>query len=425
MPRGSRDLLRFIGQSAIAMSLATIPGQLVIAQESPAKTESAGRTLSLNECLAMAMDQQASIRAARATLHANIAKSDALERSGRLGAVLSSDLRVRRQQVSHGIQASRLGVAKAENETRQAVTFTYLMAVYAAQQKRELAAMTANLKQLREGASRLAERFPGQLELVEIANNATASKVPEADNGYEQALAALREAIGTCERVAPANDAIPSATCSIASKDEAISMAVNNRPEIGQAELASIIFALEIEAQCRMRFTMAGRTLASGSDLHAILIPTGQFDEKYLPGAIAPEMPSVIPGNRRDRVTQAEILATRATIVREKVQALVELESGNAWLRYKQNADKLPTLEKAIKVAHKRSQELNDDLGGDNKVSPRDVLEAGLIETTLKQQSIEAKLAAIQALATLERATGGAFTLELDWKAAAPAPKTN
>ena len=111
MPRGSRDLLRFIGQSAIAMSLATIPGQLVIAQESPAKTESAGRTLSLNECLAMAMDQQASVRAARATLHANIAKSDALERSGRLGAVLSSDLRVRRQQVSHGIQASRLGVA--------------------------------------------------------------------------------------------------------------------------------------------------------------------------------------------------------------------------------------------------------------------------------------------------------------------------
>lgn len=425
MSRGSRDLLRFIGQSAIALSLAAAPTGILYAWEAPAKAEPAGKVLDLKACLAMAMEQQATIRAARATLHANMAKSTALERSGRFGAMLSSDLRVRRNQVSQGIQACQLGVAKAENETRQAVTYTYLMAVYAAQQKRELAAMTANLKQLKEGASRLAERFPGQLELVEIANHATASKTPDADHGLEQALAALREAIGTSDRIIPAHDTLPAASCPIATRDEAITMAVNNRPELGQAELASVIFAMEIEAQCRMRLTMAGRTLAAGSDLHAILVPTGQYDEKYMPGAIAPEMPTVIPGNRKDRVAQAEILASRANIVREKVQALMELESGNAWLRHKQNADKIPILEKAIKVAHKRSQELNDDLGGDNKVSPRDVLEAGLIETTLKQQSIEAKLAAIQALATLERATGGAFTLDLDWKAAAPASKTD
>jgi len=424
MPRGSRDLLRMIGQSAIALSLMGLRCEFLTAQETKATKES-GQVLDLDACLSMALDQQASIRAARATLHANIAKSDALERSGRLGAILSSDLKVRRQQVLHGIQAARLAVEKAENETRQAVTFTYLMAVYAKQQRRELNAILTNLKQLREGASRLVERFPGQLELVDIANNASASKVPEAENGYEQALAALREAIGTCDRVTPANDAIPEGKCSISSQDEAISLAVANRPEIGQAELAAIIFALEIEAQCRMRFTMAGRTLASGSDLHSILVPLGQFDEKYQPGAIAPEMPSVIPGNRRDRVNQAEILASRATIVREKVQALVELESGNAWLRYKQNADKLPVLEKAIKVAHKRSEDLKEDLGGDNKVSPRDVLESGLIETTLKQQSIEAKLGAIQALATLERATGGAFKLELEWKPVAPGCKAN
>jgi hypothetical protein len=413
-----------IGQSAIALSLMGLRSEFLAAQEAKATKES-GQVLDLEACLSMAMDQQASIRAARATLHANIAKSDALERSGRLGAILSSDLKVRRQQVLHGIQAARLAVEKAENETRQAVTFTYLMAVYAKQQRRELSAILTNLKQLREGASRLVERFPGQLELVDIANNASASKVPEAENGYEQALAALREAIGTSDRVTPVNDAIPEGKCSISSQDEAIAKAVANRPEIGQAELAAVIFALEIEAQCRMRFTMAGRTLASGSDLHSILVPLGQFDEKYQPGAIAPEMPSVIPGNRRDRVNQAEILASRATIVREKVQALVELEAGNAWLRYKQNADKLPVLEKAIKVAHKRSEDLKEDLGGDNKVSPRDVLESGLIETTLKQQSIEAKLGAIQALATLERATGGAFKLDLEWKPVAPGSKSN
>ncbi|MFM7112872.1 MAG: TolC family protein [Planctomycetota bacterium] len=424
MPRGSRDLLRMIGQSAIALSLMGLRCEFLAAQEAKPTTES-GQVLDLEACLSMAMDQQASIRAARATLHANMAKSDALERSGRLGAILSIDLKVRRQQVLHGIQAARLAVEKAENETRQAVTFTYLMAVYAKQQRRELSAILTNLKQLREGASRLVERFPGQLELVDIANNASASKVPEAENGYEQALAALREAIGTSDRVTPVNDAIPEGKCSISSQDEAIAKAVANRPEIGQAELAAVIFALEIEAQCRMRFTMAGRTLASGSDLHSILVPLGQFDEKYQPGAIAPEMPSVIPGNRRDRVNQAEILASRATIVREKVQALVELEAGNAWLRYKQNADKLPVLEKAIKVAHKRSEDLKEDLGGDNKVSPRDVLESGLIETTLKQQSIEAKLGAIQALATLERATGGAFKLDLEWKPVAPGSKSN
>lgn len=424
MPRGSRDLLRMIGQSAIALSLMGLRCEFLAAQEAKATKES-GQVLDLEACLSMAMDKQASIRAARATLHANMAKSDALERSGRLGAILSSDLKVRRQQVLHGIQAARLAVEKAEHETRQAVTFTYLMAVYAKQQRRELSAILTNLKQLREGASRLVERFPGQLELVDIANNASASKVPEAENGYEQALSALREAIGTSDRVTPVNDVIPEGKCSISNQDEAIAMAVANRPEIGQAELAAVIFALEIEAQCRMRFTMAGRTLASGSDLHSILVPLGQFDEKYQPGAIAPEMPSVIPGNRRDRVNQAEILASRATIVREKVQALVELEAGNAWLRYKQNADKLPVLEKAIKVAHKRSEDLKEDLGGDNKVSPRDVLESGLIETTLKQQSIEAKLGAIQALATLERATGGAFKLDLEWKPVAPGSKSN
>jgi len=151
-----------------------------------------------------------------------------------------------------------------------------------------------------------------------------------------------------------------------------------------------------------------------------MILPAGQYDEKYQPGPIAPEMPPLIPGNRKDRVAQAEHLAGRARVLREKVQALIELESGNAWLRYKQNFDKLPILEKAIAVAVKRSKELRDDLGGDNKISPRDVLEAGLIETTLKQQAIEARLAAIQALATLERATGGGYTLELDWKVAAP-----
>jgi outer membrane protein TolC len=420
MSRGSRDLLTIFGQTAIALSLVASTNSFVHAQAPAAATTPALEGLELETCLSMAMDQQATIRAARATLATGLAKIEALERSGQIGALLSSDLKVRRQQASLGVQAARQGIRKAENETRQAVTFTYLTSVYAAEQKKELQAMATNLKQLKEAASRLAEKYPGQLELVEIANHATASKAPEAEQGFEQAIAALREAIGTCEKVVPSHDKLPKATCSLTSREEAIALAVANRPEISQADLGAHIFGLEIEAQCRMRFSTAGRTLASGSDLHSMILPSGQYDEKYQPGPIAPEMPPLIPGNRKDRVAQAEHLAGRARVLREKVQALIELESGNAWLRYKQNFDKLPILEKAIAVAVKRSKELRDDLGGDNKISPRDVLEAGLIETTLKQQAIEARLAAIQALATLERATGGGYTLELDWKVAAP-----
>lgn len=420
MSRGCRDLLTIFGQTALALTLVACTDSYARSEAPPAVSQPTQEGLELETCLSMAMDQQATIRAARASLATGLAKLEALERSGQLGALLSSDLKVRRQQACLGVQAARQGIRKAELETRQAVTFTYLTSVYAAEQKKELQAMATNLKQLKEAATRLAEKYPGQLELVEIANHATASKAPEAEQGFEQAVAALREAIGTCEKVLPNHDKLPRAGCSLSSREEAIALAVANRPEITQADLGAHIFGLEIEAQERMRFSMAGRTLAAGSDLHSMLLPAGQFDEKYQPGPIGPEMPALIPGNRKDRVAQAGHLAGRARVLREKVQALIELESGNAWLRYKQNVDKLPILEKAIAVAHKRSKELRDDLGGDNKISPRDVLEAGLIETTLKQQAIEARLAAIQALATLERATGGGFVLELDWKVAPP-----
>lgn len=136
MSRGSRDLLTIFGQTAIALSLVASTNSFVHAQAPAAATTPALEGLELETCLSMAMDQQATIRAARATLATGLAKIEALERSGQIGALLSSDLKVRRQQASLGVQAARQGIRKAENETRQAVTFTYLTSVYAAEQKK-------------------------------------------------------------------------------------------------------------------------------------------------------------------------------------------------------------------------------------------------------------------------------------------------
>lgn len=379
--------------------------------------------LGLDECISIAMDKNPSILAARASLAAAYDKRAALNNIGLIATLATPEMSVRKQQVLLGIEQAEMAVRKNENETRQAVTYSYLMAVYARQQHKGLLEIIENTKLLRRAAELKAERFPGQVELVDIAMSASQSRVSDAENGIQQAIGALREAMGTCDPVVPAHDHLPKALNRIATREEAVEMALNNRPEIRQATLGQEAFGLEVCAQDRNRFSRRLATLGSATDIHSMLIPPGEFVENYRPGAMAPEMPAFIVGRRQDRVNQAQDLHDRSHHLQENVRKLVELEAGNVWLRWDKESRKGPVLQKGIDLATKRSDELKTEFGEVPKIAPRDVLEAGLIETTLRQQAVEAHLASLQALAVLERATGGAFRMELDWSAPAPEQK--
>lgn len=188
--------------------------------------------LGLDECIAIAMEKQPAILAARSTLAASLDKKVALDNIGLLANLATPEMSIRRQQCCLGIEQSEALVRKAEHETRQAVTYSYLMAVYAKQQYRQLLDMIENTKLLRRGAEAKAERFPGQVDLVDIALSASQSRLSDAENGIQQAIGALREAMGTTETVLPIHDHLPKALNSIATRDEAVQMALSSRPEM-------------------------------------------------------------------------------------------------------------------------------------------------------------------------------------------------
>ena len=409
--------------TAASVSAQDAPG--VKTPEIPANVDPipAERKLGLEECIAIAMEKQPAILAAKSTLAASIDKKVALDRIGLLANLATPEMSIRRQQCCMGIEQAEALVLKAEHETRQAVTYSYLMAVYAKQQHRQLLDMIENTKLLRRGAEAKAERFPGQVDLVDIALSASQSRLSDAENGIQQAIGALREAMGATDTVVPLHDHLPKSLNSIATREEAVQMALSNRPEMRQAELGQQAFGLEVCAQEKNRFSRRLATLSSATDIHAILVPPGEFVENYRPGALVPEMPAFIAGRRQDRVNQANDLHMRAFDLQDKVRNLVELEAGNVWLRWDKENRKGPVLQKGIELAAKRSEELKTEFSEVPKIAPRDVLEAGLIETTLRQQAVEAHLAALQALAVLERATGGAYRMDLDWSAPAPEQK--
>ena len=144
--------------------------------------------VSLDECIGIAMDRQPSILAARASMAAAIDKRAALINIGIIPTLLTPEMSIRKEQTSLGVLSAEAQVRKAEHETRQAVTYSYLMAVYAAQQHNDLNEIIENTKLLRKAALVKAERFPGQLELVDIALAATESRLPDAENGKKQAI---------------------------------------------------------------------------------------------------------------------------------------------------------------------------------------------------------------------------------------------
>ena len=136
-------------------------------------------------------------------------------------------------------------------------------------------------------------------QLVDSYRSLVAGRKAEADQGYERAVAALREAmnIGPGCRIELADTQLPPSDA-VPDKDQIVQLAVARRGEVVMATTAEQVLGLEVDAQGRLLLPSA-RTFASGADIHAHVLPAAQYDPEYRPGPVGPEMPANLVGSRR------------------------------------------------------------------------------------------------------------------------------
>ncbi len=272
-----------------------------------------GQALSLQACRQIALEQQPALTATRASLKAAQDRASALENL-RVPTLLARDLPIRRKQSALGVTIAQGGIIQAEAETLYGVTFSYLTALYADQQiriadKQIRERLNGLLTLVRDEATRKARRdviLEQHENLVKSFLHTLDGRVQEARQGKSRALAALREAMGVgpdfvftlpqrdlpCPRVNPQGA-------------ELVALALARRGELIQANALVEVICLEIDAQATScKPTM--RTFASGSDIHAKLIPSGDVGGLgYHPAMVGPEMPPSLTGSRAARMEQA------------------------------------------------------------------------------------------------------------------------
>jgi len=401
----------------------------------PQQTEAAKPSLTLQACWHIALGQQPSLAATRASLQAALDRQSAVENL-RVPTCLARDLPIRRQQAALGVKIAQAGITQAESETLHGVTFSYLAALYAAQQiKLANGPIRSRLKDLQTLVSdpEIQKRrrdvvLPEHRNLVKSFMETLDGRVKEAEQGQQRALAALREAMGVapdfvltlpdrdlpCPRVEP-------------QLNELTALALARRGEIIQAAIMADVVCLEIDAQASNNHRRNVRTFASGSDIHAKPIPSGDTGGvNYRPVIVGPEMPAFLAGSCDDRVRQAHDYHQRALAVAAKTRNLITLEVEDLyrrWLDKKERAEHLKTAyQEARTFATKLKESFNKQMPSYPNID--EIINSGLIETRLQLEWKEAHYQSLQALAALERATAGGFQVDFDTAPACePKPK--
>jgi outer membrane protein TolC len=372
------------------------------------------QVLDLAACRRIALERQPSLAAAQATLDAAAARSRALEHTLAV-PILGREVPVRRHQAELGVTIASAGVDQARSEALYNVTRAYFSAVYAKQQLRVANDAEKQLKSLQADAKEvLKEREAAQ---IGIFLRVVEGRRETAVEGYGRAIAALREAMGvgaeTCFEVA---DSELRASTANVTKDEVVSLALSRRGEVIQAATFAEVTDCEIRAQSMKLLGPTVRTFAAGSDIHAKPVPAGSHGAEYAPAAVGPEMPTILVGNRSDRVAQAQAYSSRAGSVVEKTRNLVTLEAEDAYHRWAETAKKLPRAEEAAREAKKISDDLAREAKkvGQTDVRYSEAMNAGLISSQLRLEANETHFQLLLNLAALERVTGGGFCAGLD-----------
>src|SRR5262249_13379397 len=155
-------------------------------------------------------------------------------------------------------------------------------------------------------------------------------------------------------------------------------------------------------------------TFAAGSDIHAVVVPQKQQNAEYRPGAIPPEMPTLLAGPRPERMKRAQSLHARALAVLEETRHLVALEAEDAYLRGEEAALQVQETREAADTAEEVARDLNKDFTAKLKVKVEEVVNAWVLASQARAQYNEALYRQLIALADLERITAGAFCARLN-----------
>jgi outer membrane protein TolC len=395
----------------------------------PAQAAAAPALLDLQQCLQLSQQRHPRIAATRASQAAAQSGQQALE-SLKVPTVLEPELPIRRRQAAVGQTAAEARVEAARWQEAYAVTRLYYEVLYAREQERvagQIVRRLANVqtliqKAVASGASRtLTENDVNNalayLRLAEV-------KQIQARAGVRRALAALREALGVgpafcfdiVGRPFVAPDRQP---C----KGEVIAWAVARNPAGVLAGVFAKVAALEVDAQastCRRRV----ETFAAGTDVHGRKVPPGQQGKTYRPGAVSPEMPTMLVGQKHDRVQTAQDLAARAASVVEETLHLIALEAEDAFLRWEEARDKAAKAREAADAGRKLAESLQKQLAAGSNVKPSEVITARVVTAQAQGQLNEYTFDEILALLDMEWVTAGAFHsgLTAPPSAAAPAP---
>ncbi len=428
-----RRRARILGGLAAPVLLSLVP-HATAAEPPPlpaaavtAPAAAAPQVFDLHACREYAVEHQPAVAAARASLAAAQMKAEALERM-RFAAVVARDLPIRRKQAALGVTIAQAALDAAEADARHSAAATYLAALYALEQQKTADSIQQRLTDLRTLAQAALDdgkrkdvsqehinEIDGFLKLLD-------GRRQEAVEGYDRALAALREALGLgpdCAIII-ADKELPDIRTK-ADRDVIVQLAVSRRGEVVEAATAVNVCCLEVEAQGAILLSPA-RTFALGGDIHSQVLPSAQHDPEYRPGAVAPEMPPTLIGNRRDRQDIAEAYHARAGAVADKTRNLIGLEAEDGYLRWKQNDDAQPSFDAAATQLDAYSHYLSDKFTPDKEGYPGvdDVLGAGLKSVQARLDANQAKYRRLAALANLERLTGGGFDPGFDAVVAAP-----
>lgn len=391
--------------------------------------------LTLRTCRQIALGNQPTIAATQAALKASLDRIQALE-SLRVPSCLARDLPIRRQQAALGATIAQAAITQAEAETLHGVTCSYLGALYAAQQIK-LAnepdkGILHRLKELEKLVSedelrrRRAVALPAHKNLVNSFLQTLDGRIQEAQQGKFRALAALREAMGVGPDAAvllPERDLPCPHVCP--QLPELVALALARRGEMTQAATFAQVVCLEIDAQAMVKRPSV-KTFASGSDIHAKPVPSGDLGGvNFRPAIVGPDMPPFLNGSRDARVQQARDYYERAQALTVKTRNLIALEVEDLYRRWVDKAEKAQHLQKAFDEARIFSEKIHEAyvtniMGAFPNLD--EVINAGLITTRLQLEWKEAHYQALLALAALERATAGGFAVDFD---AAPACETN
>jgi len=375
--------------------------------------------LTLGMCLAIALERQPSLKAARSSLAATEAGFRSLTNFGTVGTLFSPDLDIRKQQAQRGLAAASAEYQKVHNEIVQDVTRLYYSAVYAREQQAIADDLVGQLKELVEIVRDILKTAKDPADLgglsyskllaMEIGLQTAQELQAEARVGQKRALAALRQLMAVEESSFPfrlKDSELPLMEQRVPlSKEQVVEMALSRRPELALAAAGVDAFRLEVYAQAKLPFRRVVPTLASASDLHAREIPPAMRGNEYRPGGIAPEMPPQLVGSKSDRVNRAMTFSQRAEAVFESARTLVTLEAENGFLEFELASEKL-TLAKAKRASGQELQKSTRENAPNIKAKDL-ILQAEVAAAKAQSDYVQAKFQYLQALAALERITAG------------------